>query len=1008
MNIKKHFTLFAIVFLISLSNMNAQKLWQEIESQGEVISEDKLYEKKNFPLKYQMMSLNLNSFKNKVSFKSKSLQKIIELPNEDGSLSKFTVKETSNFSAELASKYPTIKSFTAQGVDDPTATAKISMGTDGFHAVIFSGNKETVYIDPYTKDNKEYIIYKKSGLNKYDEDFKCQVEQSSKNEFTKNNFAKIANDGKLRTYRLALVCSGEYAQFHLGASQQNIPNNATDQVKKTAVLSAMNTSLTRLNGIFEKDLSVKMELVSNNDDVVFLNASTDGISDGDPNSMIDEVQSICDTKIGDANYDIGHIFSVGGDGLAGLGVVCLTGEKAKGVTGRGEPIGDPYDIDFVAHELGHQFGATHTQNNDNCNRSNPTAVEPGSGSTIMGYAGLCDPNVKSGNPNGNSDDYFHAVSIAQMWNKIQNNGGCATITNTGNTAPNADAGLNYSIPKSTPFVLRGTATDANGTASLTYNWEQQDNEVASMPPLSTNNVGPAFRSLPSKVTPNRYMPDLATVVAGNTSTTWEVLPSVPRYLNFSFFVRDNNAGGGSSARDDMKVTVTNANAFIVTSPSSAVSWNVGSTQTIIWNKGTTDLAPINCSTVNIRLSIDGGLTFPIILKSGTSNDGTEDVIIPDNATFNARIMVEAADNIFYNVNSTNFTINPTSATFLLSDVGGAKTVLNTDGETVSFIIGVDFVNGFNETVSFSGTGNPTGSQLSFNPANVTSDGNVTLTVSNLNNISAQTYTINIVGTSNSVTKDINLTLEVKDAVYCDSKFSDESGGSEHITNVTFNTINNSSGNDKVDGYEDFTSIKTNVKRGDNHQISVTFDTAGYQDNCIVYIDWNRDYVFDTTTEKYDLGTGFDDISIRTLNIVVPDDAKFGNTRMRVVLEYTGTGSSHGIGACDSDQTSEWGETEDYSITVDNTASIENFTFNGFNIYPSPTKGEFTLSLEPVNTDKLTIQLFDLRGRMVGEKNYRNINAKFLERIQFENRVSGLYFLKIINGKKQTTRKLIFN
>ena len=992
-----------LFFVFSINNLFSQSFWKPVEKEIIISQKKEIITSENNYSNYTLMSFQLDNFKKSINTIQSKKTKLIELPDIHGKLNRFSVTETSYLSPKLAAKFPSIKSYTAKGIDTPTLSAKISIGTDGFHATIFNPSTQTLIIEPYTKDQKEYIIHEKSDLKSTKNNFKCEVNETIPqfNNITSASIKNV-NDGNLRTYRLALACTGEYSQFHL--NQQGVPTSASETTKKAAVLSAINTTMTRVNSVFENDLAVRMILVDNNDQLIFLDATTDDLDNSDPNFLINQSQTKCDDIIGTNNYDIGHTFSTAAGGLAELRSVCNPNNKANGITGRSQPIGDTFDIDYVAHEIGHQFGATHTFNNScNGNRTNSTAIEPGSGSTIMGYAGICSPNVQNV-----SDVYFHSVSIAQMWNKIQNNGGCATITNTGNTAPNADAGLNYSIPKSTPFVLRGTATDANGTASLTYNWEQQDNEVASMPPLSTNNVGPAFRSLPSKVTPNRYMPDLATVVAGNTSTTWEVLPSVPRYLNFSFFVRDNNAGGGSSARDDMKVTVTNANAFIVTSPSSAVSWNVGSTQTIIWNKGTTDLAPINCSTVNIRLSIDGGLTFPIILKSGTSNDGTEDVIIPDNATFNARIMVEAADNIFYNVNSTNFTINPTSATFLLSDVGGAKTVLNTDGETVSFIIGVDFVNGFNETVSFSGTGNPTGSQLSFNPANVTSDGNVTLTVSNLNNISAQTYTINIVGTSNSVTKDINLTLEVKDAVYCDSKFSDESGGSEHITNVTFNTINNSSGNDKVDGYEDFTSIKTNVKRGDNHQISVTFDTAGYQDNCIVYIDWNRDYVFDTTTEKYDLGTGFDDISIRTLNIVVPDDAKFGNTRMRVVLEYTGTGSSHGIGACDSDQTSEWGETEDYSITVDNTASIENFTFNGFNIYPSPTKGEFTLSLEPVNTDKLTIQLFDLRGRMVGEKNYRNINAKFLERIQFENRVSGLYFLKIINGKKQTTRKLIFN
>ncbi len=845
-------------------------------------------------------------------------------------------------------------------------------------------------------------MYNRNSLNQDDRDFKCEVEETAKEELKNTNFAKNANDGKLRTFRLALVCSGEYAQFHL--TRQNVAGSASELTKIQAVLSAMNTSMTRINGVFEKDLAVRMEIVASNHKVIFLDAATDNITDGNANTMINEVQTICDNEIGAANYDIGHIFSIGGDGLAGVGVVCSNGNKARGVTGIGSPVGDPYDIDYVAHEIGHQFGATHTQNNS-CNRTNSTAVEPGSGSTIMGYAGICAPNVLSVGPStGNSDDHFHAVSIAQMWSTIQSSATCAVQTNTNNAAPVAIAGPDYSIPKSTPFVLRGSATDADGTQSLTYNWEQIDTEIATMPPASTNTGGPTFRSLPSKMSPNRYMPALATVVAGNTASTWEVVPSVAREMNFSFLVRDNHAGGGSTARDDMKILVTNADAFTVTAPSTAVSWDAGSTQTITWNKGTTDTAPINCANVNIKLSTDGGLTFPIILKTNTPNDGTEDITVPDNVTSNGRILVEAADNIFYNVNSTNFTINTTTPTFTMSNTSGNQTGFNTGGESVSYTVAVNFLNGFNETVTLSATGNPSGSQVSFNPATINSNGNVVVTVSNLDGVAANTYTINLLGSSTSVNQNIDLTLEVKEPGYCASTWTQNP--KEHIKNVTFNTINNDSGNKIGDGYEDYTSIATNVKRGDTHQVSVTFDTDGYQDNCTVFIDWNKDYVFDSATERYDLGTGLDDVSTRTMDITVPNDAKFGDTTMRVIIEYTSGSSPHGVGACDADHASEWGETEDYKITVDTTASLEDVAFSGFNMYPNPTKGEFTLNLELVNTDKLTVQLFDVRGRMIGEKNYTDMVTNFSEKILFENTVAGLYLVKIINGTKQTTRKLV--
>jgi len=1008
-----HFMLLTVV-LFSVTQTKAQQFWTSLNPTEFAQQKKEVYQKENFPNKYQLLNLEISSFKQTLNNSTSEKAVLILLPNSEGVMQPFMVKETSNFSKELQEKFPSIKSYTAQGIDDATAVAKLSFGTDGFHAVIFSALQETVYVDPYSKDNKAYITYNRNSLNKVDEDFKCQVEDSAKNDFSFTNSFKNADDGKLRTYRLALVCSGEYAQFHLGAGQQNIPTTASDAVKKAAVLSAMNTSVTRLNGIFEKDLSVKLEIVSNNDEIIFLDENTDNITDGDPDAMIDEVQTICDNVIGNANYDIGHIFSVGGDGLAGLGVACVTGQKGRGVTGRSQPVGDPYDIDFVAHEIGHQFGATHTQNN-NCNRTLATAVEPGSGSTIMGYAGICSPNVQSGNVN--SDDYFHSVSIAQMWNHIQTSGGCATVTDTNNAAPTADAGLDYTIPKSTPFKLVGTANDADGLNSLTYNWEQIDNEVGAMPPAATNTVGPMFRSLPSKVTPIRYMPDLTTIVAGNNATTWEVLPDVARTFNFSFTVRDNNAGGGSTARDDVEIIVVDETPFTVDAPSTNVTWNVGSTQTITWNKGNTDAAPINCSLVNIRLSTDGGATFPILIKSNTTNDGTETIIVPDNATSTARIMVEAVDNIFYNVNSTNFVINSVDPTFVINNTSGLQTACNINNETVSYTLNFDFVNGFSDTVSLATTGEPTGATTTFTPATISADGDVVLTISNLDGKTAGDYIVSVLGTSTSVNQsidvdfklttnsfnditlsspannatDIVLTSELTweadanaiaydveiatdtnftnvvssgnvdtnsytttnldgvttyfwrvkpkndcgegnfsnpftfttlNAAYCASTFTDEPGGSEHITNVTFGSINNDSGNDMEDGYQDFTSLNTNVLRGDTRTVSVTFDTAGFQDHCYVFIDWNQDFVFDNDTERYDLGTELNDVGTRTFDITVPSDARFGQTRMRVIIEYDDPSNGFGLGACDADHLTEWGETEDYSVTV---AEIDGFS-----------------------------------------------------------------------------------
>lgn len=1094
MKIKQFQPTVLLILLLSAVITNGQELWKKLDREKNAFQKKEIRVFKNFPTKYSLYQLDIDQVRNRVFINSKSSSRTLLLPNATGVLEAFEIRESSNFEKGLAAKFPTIKSYSASGIDNPSSFAKISLGSDGFHAVIFAANGKTIYIDPYSEDNRQYMVYKTSDLKEEDALFKCNVEEIAKKSMSTSAKSSAVNDGNLKIFRLALVCSGEYAQFHL--ENQNVSATASEADKKIAVLSAMNTTMTRVNGVFEKDLSVKMEIVADNEKVIFLDADTDNITDGDPDAMIDEVQTIADLEIGTANYDIGHIFSTGGSGLAGLGVVCITGQKARGVTGRGSPIGDPYDIDYVAHEMGHQFGADHTQNND-CNRSNATAVEPGSASTIMGYAGICAPNVQS-----ISDAYFHAVNITQMQLVIASSGGCATITSTGNNAPVANAGLNYSIPKSTPFILKGTATDADGMASLTYNWEQTDNEVGTMPPVATNAVGPMFRSLPSNTSPNRYMPALATVISGSTSSTWEVVPNIARDMAFSLLVRDNNTMGGGTSRSNMLVTIEDAVAFTVTSQVVALVWDAGTTQTITWNKGTTDAAPIDCQNVTIKLSEDGGLTFPIILAENTPNDGSENIIVPNNVTTQARIMVAAADNIFYNVNAVNFEIQSTIPSFVLKNNSGDLSACNSGDQSVNYTLNLDFINGFTENVSFAASGQPTGSVVAFSPTNINSDGNVIMSVSNLNGTTAEDYTINIQGNSSSINQNIDVLLGVtaanlgvvtlsspadgatnasltetlawqaevnassyviqvaNDAAftsvvssgiptinsyeatnlegaatyywrvkannscnegvfssvfsfttenpkYCVSIFTDEVGGTEHITNVTFNAINNDSGNNTSGGYEDFTSINTDVLREISYSVSVTFDTGGYQDHCYVFIDWNQDSVFDKDTERYDLGSKLDDVSTATLSIKVPLDAQFGKTRMRVLIEYYDENNNYGDGACDSDHLSEWGETEDYSITIiDNTASIEAFAFERFNVFPNPTKGAFTLNLKLVNTDKVSVQLYDVRGRLITEKNYYNSVTDFSETIFFEAASSGLYLLKVTNGNKQTTRKLI--
>lgn len=619
--------------------MFSQNIWTKQDAKSRIIGEELEY-RETQPTSFELFTINTNEINKKLTF-SKNKEGIMELPTPNG-IQRFLVKEASVFSDELAAKYPQIKSYVGVGLDDKTARVRFSKSKVGIHVMITSGKYPMYLIDPYTKDKKTSIAYFKNKNEK--NKFECLFD--GQNLAVKNRKIQKtvnANDGKLRTYRMALIGTAEYSQFHL--TNQGVGAGETNETKKTAVLSAMNVSMTRVNGIFERDLGVTMKLVSNNTDLIFLDAATDGLTNNDISALVNESQTKCDAVIGNANYDVGHVFAwvndESGNGLAGGGVVCVTGEKAQGATMRKTPLGDRFDIDLVAHEIGHQFGANHTQNGD-CNRYNATAVEPGSGSTIMGYAGFCGPNVQN-----ISDAYFHAVSISEMWNHVITTATCAVETSTNNTAPVANAGNDFTIPKSTPFVLKGSATDVDSGNVLKYNWEQLDNQIATMPPVLTNTTGPMFRSLPSSTSPNRYMPAIETVLAGNTSSTWEVVPSVARTMNFSLTVRDNVLNGGATARDDVKITVDgNSGPFLVTSQTTATTLNVNSTQTITWDVANTAAAPVNATNVNILLSTDGGMTFPNVLISNTPNDGTEDVTLSNITTTQARIKVEAANHIF--------------------------------------------------------------------------------------------------------------------------------------------------------------------------------------------------------------------------------------------------------------------------------------------------------------------------------------------------------------------------
>jgi hypothetical protein len=569
---------------------------------------------------------------------------VFSLPMPDGSFANFVVVASPIMHPDLAFKFPQIKTFAAKNIDGSGDYARFDLTDNGFNGIIFQKNGNTVLIDATPNNGNSTgacFIYKKNDATKSGT-FECLNNDlinnaTSNNEITAN---RLMGDCKLRNYDLALACTGEYAQFHGGT----IP----------LVMSAMTTTMNRVNGVFEREFSTHLTMVANNDLLIYLNAATDPYTNDDGIAMLSENQTVVDATIGATNYDIGHVFSTGGGGVAYTPSVCNNGYKAGGVTGLFSPIGDAFDIDFVCHEMGHQFDGNHTMNND-CNRNDPTAYEPGSGTTIMAYAGVCAPNVQN-----NSNDYFHLASLEEITSFITGFGGTCATNSTINSSPTADAGNNYTIPKSTPFVLTGAGTDGEDTG-LTYCWEQFDNGVASVqPPQNTHTLSPLFRSFSPKTDTKRYFPNLTSILA-NTTPVWEVLPAVSRNLNFRLTVRDNHLGGGCTASDNMLVTVDGASGpFLMTSHNTVNDLAGGQNTTITWDVAGTTAAPVSCTNVDILLSTDGGLTFSTVLEANTPNDGTQSVFIPNNAVASARIMLRGTGNIFFDLNNKNFSITPSA------------------------------------------------------------------------------------------------------------------------------------------------------------------------------------------------------------------------------------------------------------------------------------------------------------------------------------------------------------
>ena len=684
-------------------------LWQDVNPKS--LSNVRIRQQHG-PHLYRSLKLNTDSLKTLLRRApaespgtNQSERIILSLPLPNGGFSRFNIQDSPIMEEQLANRYPEIKTYRGQGIDDPTSTTRFDWTQFGFHAIILSTNG-TVLIEPDSVgDVTNYIAY---FHNQSPEgSFQCEVDGPSQ-EAAARQYESLKQRGGIRPnvfsgtslqrYRLAVAATAEYTATYGSGTV-------------AGGLAAVTTTMNLVNAIYERDVAIRMVLIANNDAIIFTDTTTDGYTHDSVGALGSQNQTKVDSVIGSANYDIGHVFdgrtsfSFSWQGQAQIAAVCKNGLKAQGVSiARNMQPSNIYQYYSVAHEMGHQFGASHTFNASTglCGqqRSSITAYEPGTGSTIMGYRLNCGAEDLN-----STDHYFHIASLEQItaYTTVGTGGSCASPLLTGNNVPTVNAGQNYTVPKETPFALTATANDADGDP-LTYCWEEFDLGPVG-PPHTDDGSRPIFRSYAPETNPTRTF--IRGANTGANVVPFESLPLTTRTMRFRVTVRDNRADGGAVNSSDMQLSVrAEAGPFNLSSPSSSDVWTAGSAHAVTWNVANTDNAPVSCSSVRILLSTNNGNTYPIVLANATPNDGFEMVTIPGTPSPTSRIKVEAVGNVFFNV-SGGFIIGgtanaaPTISSFSPT-TGPAGTVVTIEGTNFIAPSAVRF-NGLNASFTVNST-----------------------------------------------------------------------------------------------------------------------------------------------------------------------------------------------------------------------------------------------------------------------------------------------------------------
>lgn len=904
----------------------------------------------------------------------------ISIPTLFGKMEKFAVYSFPVVVKELADQYQ-LGSYTGVSVENPSKSIRFSVSPKGFQSMIFNdGSFE--FIDPIIGNEGTYLVHPKTILSggksflcstSEDPAVKKQMDQLFKNgkSFTNKvtDFSKNS-DRKYRTMRLALSVTGEYTQYHGGTV--------------AGALSAMNATMTRVNGVFEKDFALHLN-IQNFPGIIYTNPATDPYT-GNLNSQL---QANLTANVGNANYDIGHVFNAaGGNGNAGcIGCVCINptagapNGKGSAFTQSSSPQGDTFDIDYVAHEMGHQLGGNHTFSNNL--EGTGTNMEPGSGSTIMSYAGITGPNTDVQN---NADPYFHAISIVQVEDNLTDKT-CDVETSIANNVPVISPLQSYNIPKGTAFVLSATVTDPENDP-MTYTWEQVDNATVTTDKFNLGNTtsGPAFRSVnPSTSGAIRYFPRLSSVLAGtlnNSNNLWEAVPTIARNMTFAITVRDNNAAFDQQQTVNavQNIVVGNDGPFTVTT---SVGTNNAPTA-VTWNTANTAGAPYSVANVKIDYTTNNGASW-IPLIASTPNDGSEDLMFTGVPTGSSvKLRVSAIGNVFYAVNTVYVSaVTPCTGAPPINLTANMITA-NSANLTWGPVTGATYTVRYKKVADASWT--------------TVNSASPTFSLTNLSANTAYEYQVLAICSGSSSPYSASFNFSTVALVYCAA--ASTTAANLFINNVNVSNIVNPSAGAVYSNFTTNAALQINMTKGSAYPMTITSNLAA-ANFAMVFIDYNKDGVFDATERV--LNFPVTTTTTFTNSFTIPATAMVGTTRMRVILGYAG-GSNLGLfapasWACGTGNFND-GEVEDYSVNIAPDPLSTTETINpreGVQIYPNPV--DDILNITKVS-NKAVYEIYGVSGQLINKGSIKN------GKVVVSDLIKGNYIIKITDQEMSSTLKFI--